>query len=228
MSDLKKMELELIKTFEDMRLSKSESYDLKMLSQEISGDQRRFLKNKAFNIFRDDISKDVEDIQLKVSWLEKVIKALDYGYIEDEATHSSHFSPGIECKQKLLELILRARSQLDICVFTISDNDLTDAIVAVHKKGINVRVITDNDKSEDRGSDIDYLMEKNVDVRMDTSPNHMHHKYMVVDQAILANGSFNWTRSASKYNQENILVTTEKTLVRDFQNKFESLWGEFK
>jgi cardiolipin hydrolase len=41
------------------------------------------------------------------------------------------------------------------------------------------------------------------------------------------NGSFNWTRSATDYNQENILVTNEPKLVAAYLAEFEGLWNEF-
>ena len=65
-------------------------------------------------------------------------------------------------------------------------------------------------------------------VRMDSSENHMHHKFAVIDSKVLVNGSFNWTRSATDYNQENILVTDEPKLVSAYLEEFESLWLEFK
>jgi mitochondrial cardiolipin hydrolase len=88
-------------------------------------------------------------------------------------------------------------------------------------------LITDNDKAQDQGSDIFRLMDHGVEVRMDNSAYHMHHKFAVVDKRVLVNGSFNWTRSATDYNQENILVTDEPKLVTAYLTEFESLWHEF-
>tara|TARA_R110001592_G_scaffold341474_2_gene630581 strand:+ start:15757 stop:16116 length:360 start_codon:yes stop_codon:yes gene_type:complete len=115
---------------------------------------------------------------------------------------------------------------MDICVFTISDNNISEAILSAHKKGINVRVISDNDKANDKGSDVYYLAEKGVDVKLDTSPNHMHHKFAIFDQKVLVNGSFNWTRSASTVNEENITVLYDASLITSFTTTFESLWNE--
>lgn len=90
-----------------------------------------------------------------------------------------------------------------------------------------MRLITDNDKAHDQGSDIFKLIDQGIIVRMDNTENHMHHKFAIVDKTILVNGSFNWTRSATVYNQENILVTNEPKLVAAYLGEFEGLWSEF-
>ncbi|MCE3254496.1 MAG: hypothetical protein K0Q67_3516, partial [Cellvibrio sp.] len=81
--------------------------------------------------------------------------------------------------------------------------------------------------AQDLGSDIARLVGQGIDVRMDNTENHMHHKFAIVDKSILVNGSFNWTRSATDYNQENILVTNEPKLVAAYSGEFESLWNAF-
>jgi phosphatidylserine/phosphatidylglycerophosphate/cardiolipin synthase-like enzyme len=55
----------------------------------------------------------------------------------------------------------------------------------------------------------------------------MHHKFALCDAQVLLTGSFNWTRSASDHNQENILVTQETRLVEAFAREFERLWAVF-
>ena len=52
----------------------------------------------------------------------------------------------------------------------------------------------------------------------------MHHKYAVVDGSVLLTGSYNWTRSAFRVNEENIVVTDDPRLVRAFSKAFEELW----
>jgi phosphatidylserine/phosphatidylglycerophosphate/cardiolipin synthase-like enzyme len=95
-----------------------------------------------------------------------------------------------------------------------------------HKKGLEIRIITDNDKMRDLGSDIDRLAKAGIAVKMDNTSNHMHHKFMVVDDRSLLTGSYNWTRSAARYNHENIVLIHETGVVRSFLKEFERLWKE--
>ena len=86
-------------------------------------------------------------------------------------------------------------------------------------------LITDDNKSHDMGSDIYYFIEQGMKVKIDNSPSHMHHKFAVFDNKIMINGSFNWTRSASKNNNEDIVVNSNPDLIKSFSKRFEKLWA---
>ncbi len=66
-----------------------------------------------------------------------------------------------------------------------------------------------------------------IPVRHNDSSYLMHHKFVVVDQTLLINGSFNWTRHAVNCNNENILISNETELVQPFIGEFNKLWQHF-
>jgi phosphatidylserine/phosphatidylglycerophosphate/cardiolipin synthase-like enzyme len=51
---------------------------------------------------------------------------------------------------RFLSYLTAAQRQLDICVFTLTCNEIADAILAVHKRGVRVRIITDDDQVNPR------------------------------------------------------------------------------
>jgi cardiolipin hydrolase len=138
----------------------------------------------------------------------------------------AYFSPGEECLNAILESIGAAQAALDICVFTISDDRITSAILAAHRKGIPIRLLTDNEKLFDKGSDIQQLVRAGLEVKVDNTRNHMHHKFAVIDHKYVLTGSYNWTRSAALYNHENVLVTAEAHVVEGYAREFDRLWQE--
>lgn len=136
------------------------------------------------------------------------------------------FSPGEECRQAICSAIRFAEKTMDICVFTISDNQITDEILKAHKRRKSIRIITDNDKTQDLGSDIELLQEAGVEITTDHTNAHMHHKFAVFDQSKLITGSYNWTRSAAERNYENLIISTNQKLIFQFTREFENLWND--
>ena len=52
----------------------------------------------------------------------------------------------------------------------------------------------------------------------------MHHKFALIDDKYLVNGSFNWTRQAVTGNNENVLITSDCNIVNAFKMEFNKLW----
>ena len=224
------LEKVLLDSYDDFRLSTDEKHEFKNLLEEFKQDPTKlsFIRNRAFSLVAKNFRSTQPTYNASLKWLENVVKSIDSVRHSSAILSDSYFSPGDQCANKIIALLSRAKHSVDICVFTISDNNISKAILDAHKRGIEVKIITDNDKANDLGSDIYSLAKQGLNIRMDQSPNHMHHKFALVDQSNLINGSFNWTRSASKYNQENIVVTNDSKLLGAFQNAFNKLWKECK
>jgi mitochondrial cardiolipin hydrolase len=139
-----------------------------------------------------------------------------------------YFSPGEECRNAIISKLRQAEKEVKVCVFTISDNKISTVLRELHEKGIDVKIISDNDKQYDRGSDIEYLHGKGLNIRIDTTKAHMHHKFALIDREILIKGSYNWTVSAAEKNQENIIVTDQRDFAKSFYKEFEKLWDKFE
>lgn len=228
---MRQQELEdwLVGTLDDFKLSQSEALELRDILPRLKSDDIAFVRNKSFMLAREPARIGGDNAVASLLWLEKISKVIDnFRQTQSVSITEAHFSPGEDCRRQLLDLLISARETIDISVFTISDDRLASAIVTAHQRGIQIRLITDNDKALDQGSDIYRLIEQGINVRMDRSENHMHHKFAIIDKHVLVNGSFNWTRSATDYNQENILVTNEQKLVAAYLAEFESLWQEFE
>jgi len=226
--DFNRLDQQLRDSLVDLRLSNEERDELRQLGSDLGQDQVRYLRNRAFALVRELVQADLNNSEPALKWLEQVVKTLDASSSPARpALASAHFSPGDDCLLKIRELCRQARKSVDICVYTISDDRLSEEIIACHRRGIAVRVISDNEKQFDEGSDIQHLIAQGVPLRIDDSPYHMHHKFALFDANLLLNGSFNWTRSASTSNEENLLVTDHALLVASYRSEFDKLWARF-
>lgn len=210
-------------SIEDIILSKSEKVELKSLlnKRPLNDQELSFLRSRIYSLALEKAT--AENYSFVIEWIKSVNNAL---VASPSASSDVFFSPGEESRNAIVKRIGGALNQINICVFTISDDRITDAIITAHQKGVNIKIITDNDKSWDEGSDIKQLARAGVAIKMDSTPNHMHHKFMVVDNKSLLTGSYNWTLSAMRYNHENILITEEAGVVRSFLKEFENLWRQ--
>ncbi len=226
MIDKSTLDAELNNSLEDRRLSREERHELKALlgNVALSAEERAFVRNRVFAVAR-TASELAPSTEILV-WAHDVIKAVEANRNEGTQLELS-FSPGDECLASIVRLLRWCKTSADICVFTITDNRVSRAIVECAERGVAVRVISDNDKSGDTGSDVVDLDKRGIDVRLDRSSHHMHHKFAVFDNAKALTGSYNWTRSAATSNRENILVTDDIRAALGYAREFERLWKEF-
>ena len=216
----------LSSSLEDFRLSPDEKNELTLnLAGEIlcEEDVRR-IRNRAFDLVRASMHDRNEFARLK--WLEGVLRWLEIARPQHGALQqTAFFSPGSECLEAIQMRLRNTKSSADICVFTLSDDRISDEVVAVHRRGVRVRVITDNKKEFDRGSDVGRLREAGVPIAVDRTEAHMHHKFAIFDGTWLLSGSYNWTRSASEANEENLIQSKDMPLLAQFSRRFELLWA---
>ena len=157
-----------------------------------------------------------------VTWAEDVMRMLATGAGLGHASQV-YFAPGNACHKALLGCLHDACSSLDICVFTITDDRITDHIRRARSRGVSIRIITDNEKAWDPGSDIYDLADSGFQVCQDSSPEHMHHKFVLVDDRKVITGSFNWTKGSSR-NYENILICDDLQVASAYRQEFDRLW----
>lgn len=213
----------LRQSIEDEVLSKSERKSLKTLLSEHPLDEHQLnvLRSEIYELANEKVN--ASNYNFILDWVKSANSALMIP--EPPSLSDAYFSPGDACRNAIIKQINSATHQLNICVFTISDDSITNAILTSHKRGTHIRIITDNDKSHDLGSDIEQIAREGIYVKMDRSSNHMHHKFMVTDEKAIITGSYNWTRSAALFNQENIVMSKEPGLIKSYLKEFEHLWN---
>lgn len=232
----------LTNSLSDRKLSGGEKSALTdWLAQNVKTDQHRGLvRHAAFDVARkavaDPASSDL------IEWLEDVMKVLAplgapvaSGSGPAAGPDEAFFAPGERCLQQIVHRFGQCRRTADVCVFTITDDRITRAVLDAHRRKVVVRIITDTEKQHDAGSDVQKFREAGIavktdDVRGAADPGlsgHMHHKFALFDGARLINGSYNWTRGAADLNYENIVDTADAGLVAAFQTEFARLWSRF-
>src|SRR5262245_44506956 len=106
---------------------------------------RAVARGRAFALARSSVATEAART---VEWLEEVIRALARPATDGPAAEKANafFSPGKACIHEVLRQFDLARQSCDVCVFTITDDRITDAIIRASGRGVAVRIITDNEK----------------------------------------------------------------------------------
>ncbi|MBK9104345.1 MAG: T9SS type A sorting domain-containing protein [Saprospiraceae bacterium] len=142
----------------------------------------------------------------------------------------SYFSPSDEANCRIIESLRSADHQLLIGLLLLTRDDLVDEIIAAYDRGVEVRVIL-NDESSSSDA-LAQLKQNGIPVvTHDPSP-IFDHKYAIIDEGFpdsdpqVISGSHNWTWSADNINDENMLIFHDQSITNIFRQEYEARWEE--
>lgn len=140
---------------------------------------------------------------------------------------ASYFSPNI--KDVLIGEIRKAKSTIDIAIYVFTDKDIVDVLNKKADEGIKIRILFGK-TADNFSSSVDESINAKIEKRRDGIHKFefdgiMHNKFMIVDGKVLVTGSYNWTYSANRKNNENIMIINNaQGTVNNFQNEFKRIW----
>src|SRR5207244_718436 len=113
-------------------------------------DEAALARSRAFALAKSESTGEAAHV---LEWLEDVVRLFcrppSGPAPAPPEPAGAYFSPGTTCIQEVLRQFHLARRSCDVCVFTITDDRITDAILRAHGRGVKVRVIADDEKSHD-------------------------------------------------------------------------------
>jgi phosphatidylserine/phosphatidylglycerophosphate/cardiolipin synthase-like enzyme len=137
------------------------------------------------------------------------------------------FSPDDETPQRLIELILSAEESIDFLYYSFTSDSIAEAIINQANRGVEVRGVLDSyQERTGLGGEYQRLVSQGLEVYLDTHPEKLHHKVIIIDQNIVITGSYNLTRSASEKNDENTLIIHDRKLAEIFLGEFEWIFED--
>lgn len=135
-----------------------------------------------------------------------------------------YFTPGTECEDAIADLVRNAQN-IRIAVYAITNTKIGDAIIAAHKRGADIRIISDRTQAKNKASLIDTFRENGIPVALNHGYKIEHNKFAVFDNKTIITGSYNWTINASLYNSENCMI--QNTLSLEYGARFDALWNKY-
>jgi phosphatidylserine/phosphatidylglycerophosphate/cardiolipin synthase-like enzyme len=108
-------------------------------------------------------------------------------------------------ESRILDALSDARTSLLVAMYSFTDDQLGDAVVAAWNRGVKVWVILDTGQPNAGGGEYAKLVAAGIPVAVESASGLMHHKFVVIDGLLTITGSYNWSDAADTSNFENAL-----------------------
>ncbi len=137
-----------------------------------------------------------------------------------------YFSPDDGVADRLVALIRGAETSVYFLAFSFTSDDIAQALVDQARQGIAVAGVFEADQvGSNRGTEYPRLRSEGLDVHLDGNPRFMHHKVFIIDESIVALGSYNFSASAERRNDENILIIQDSELAERYVQEFDRVYA---
>ncbi len=151
---------------------------------------------------------------------------------KDDTILKAFFSPDDNIKEILINLIECEKKAIKTTIFTLTQREITQALIDAYDRGICIECIADRGYGSDKYSKIPRLANNNIPIWIyqsdDKNGSLMHNKFIIfesniLDKSILWTGSYNLTNRASDSNQENIIILDDKQILDRYEKQFKIL-----
>lgn len=125
---------------------------------------------------------------------------------------------------KVAQAIHNARVSVDAALYDLDLWSMRDALLEAHKRGVQVRVVTESDYLGE--AEMQALIAGGIEVRDDRGEGLMHNKFLVIDRQEVWTGSMNFTVNDAYKNNNNLLHIRSSKLAEDYTAEFEEMFEE--
>jgi phosphatidylserine/phosphatidylglycerophosphate/cardiolipin synthase-like enzyme len=138
-----------------------------------------------------------------------------------------YFSPDDGVSKRLVELLNSADESIYFMAYSFTSDDLAQAVIARYKSGVTISGVFDSAQvGSNLGTEYPAFKKISMDVRLDGNLGQMHHKVMIIDEAIVVLGSYNFSANAERNNDENLLVLHNPKIAKAFIEEFKRVYAQ--
>ncbi|PKQ46082.1 phospholipase D-like domain-containing protein [Confluentibacter flavum] len=133
----------------------------------------------------------------------------------------AHFN---NIRYKILELISSSKEEIQICVAWFTSKEILGKLIDKAEIGCKVQIII-SDHFENKRLDFKEFINKNGTIKIlsSSSGRFLHDKFAIFDKKKVIIGSYNWTNSAEFFNHENVIISDDKTIIKQFLGRYRFL-----
>lgn len=148
-------------------------------------------------------------------------------YIVGNSEIEVYFSPQDKTiKNHLKKYINSAKKYIYIPAFIITYEEFEGPILSAHKRGVDIKIITDATTARARRSCIQNFRDNNIPVKIENYAGKIHSKSIIIDDEYVIAGSMNFSNSGENHNDENTLIIKNERLAKFYREFFEYFWNK--
>ncbi len=136
-----------------------------------------------------------------------------------------YFTPPANAAAAIVKAIDASEREVLVQAYGFTHNAIAQALVRAHERGVKVRVLLDKKSQTSNRYVMGVLQDADIAVRQDGKHAIAHNKVMVIDQAVVITGSFNFTNSAETRNAENVLILKSPDLALQYRLQWQNHWA---
>lgn len=133
------------------------------------------------------------------------------------------FSPGENVAARIAERVSEAQTSANFMAFSFTHDVIGRAVVERAQAGVAVAGVFESTGSLTRFSEFGQMSEAGLAVYRDGNPYLMHHKVFILDGRAVIFGSFNFSQSADRENDENCLIVEDAAFAEGFAREFDQI-----
>jgi len=135
-----------------------------------------------------------------------------------------YFTPPVGAAAGVVKAIDASEREVLVQAYSFTHNGIAQALLRAHRRGVSVRVLLDEKSHAGNHYVIDLLSREGVSLRGDGKHAIAHNKVMVIDDAVVVTGSFNFTNAAETRNAENLLILKSNELAAAYKTQWQLHW----
>ena len=128
----------------------------------------------------------------------------------------------------IIKKLESAKDSIDIAMYTLTNTQLIKTILKCFDNKVRVRILLDYNMTQKYSSFLIELIMNGIYIKTNDNPEEsMHHKFVIIDNKFVLNGSLNWSEKGVIKNYENIIILDDEKIVQQFTTQFDELWLKF-
>jgi phosphatidylserine/phosphatidylglycerophosphate/cardiolipin synthase-like enzyme len=146
-------------------------------------------------------------------------------YFSDPTGPSAEYYSGGP-DEALAKAIDQARVSVDMAVYDLDLSSISNALIDAHRRGVQVRVVTESDNMDSKDSKIGALKEASIPVIGDRHEGYSHNKFTVIDRMEVWGGSMNYTSNDAYRNDNNLIRIRSSRLAEIYTAEFKQMFED--